>query len=369
MQKRLIHGALVCGALTLASVLPSTQVQALPPEEALAGAAAGVAAGTGTDVVLRVSDETGAQTRAANGTGTAQPEHLGDNSHFRIGSVTKTFVATVVLQLVDEGRIALDGSIADQLREAVPGGDQISVRQLLNHTSGLYDYMKEPGMSTNRWRGADRFTDYRPSQLLGAAFRHEPYFAPGTDFRYSNTNYIVLGMLIEQVTGQRYGDEVTRRILTPLGLSQTSFPGTGAGIPAPAIRAEHTLDDGTTVDVTEMNPSLDWSAGEMISTTHDLDVFLGALLAGHLTSPAMLAEMTRTVPMGSGFHYGLGIQRFDPPCGGPLWGHGGELLGYLTYAFRSDTGRAMTMAIASATASAADLPTLYGPVTATFCLG
>ncbi|MCP9623527.1 beta-lactamase family protein [Nocardia otitidiscaviarum] len=365
MQNGLFRTAVLSCAVIAASVFSSAPVTAAPREDALDAVVDLAASNAAADVLLRVSDPAGARLWTARGTDLTHPGALGPDSRFRIGSVTKTFVATVVMQLVDEGRIALDGTIADQLAYPVPGGDRITVRQLLNHTSGLYDYMKEPGMSTNRWRGDDRFRGYRPEQLLDTAFRHEPYFAPGTDFRYSNTNYIVLGKLVEQVTGNAYGQEIDRRILRPLGLAHTLVPGQDASVPEPAVRARRTLDDGTTVDVTEMNPSLDWAAGEMLSTTADLDTFLNALLSGGLTSPAALAEMMRTVPMGQGFHYGLGIERFDAPCGGSLWGHGGELLGYLTYAYRSPTHRTMTLAIASAHSD--ELATFYAATTAAFC--
>lgn len=276
--------------------------------------------------------------------GAAEP--LG-TEHFRIGSITKTFVSTAILQLVDDGRIDLDASIETYLPGVVPNGANITVRQILNHTSGLYDYMKGEGWSTNRWRGGERFTTYSPDQLLSEAFRHEPYFAPGADFRYSNTNYIVAGKLIEAVTGQPYSTVIEYRILRLLNLAGTSFPGLEPSIPEPAIHATTTLDSGRTVDVTEQNVSLDWAAGEMISTTRDLQAFFDALLGGVLISKDSLAQMRTTVPMGMGFHYGLGLERFDLPCGGQLWGHGGQLLGYVTYAYRRDDGRSLTMLLAS----------------------
>jgi D-alanyl-D-alanine carboxypeptidase len=273
-------------------------------------------------------------------------EPLG-TEHFRIGSITKTFVATAILQLADEGRTDLDAPIETYLPGVVPNGTNITVRQILNHTSGLYDYMKGDGWPTNRWRGDERFTTYSPDQLLTEAFRHEPYFAPGTDFRYSNTNYIVAGKLIESVTGQPYSTVVEHRILRPLNLAGTSFPGSEPSIPEPAVHASATLDNDQTVDVTKQNVSLDWAAGEMISTTDDLQTFFDALLGGDLISEDSLAQMRTTVPMGMGFHYGLGLERFDLPCGGQLWGHGGQLLGYVTYAYRRDDGRSLTMLLAS----------------------
>jgi D-alanyl-D-alanine carboxypeptidase len=311
-------------------------------------AAAVVSTGASTSTSLLTVTEPGAAGTWMSGSpqpgGAAGPL---STEHFRIGSITKTFVATAILQLVDEGRIELDEPIEMYLPGVVPNGANITVRQILNHTSGLYDYMKGEGWSTNRWRGSERFTAYSPDQLLTEAFRHEPYFAPGTDFRYSNTNYIVAGKLIEAVTGQPYSTVIEHRILRPLNLAGTSFPGSEPSIPEPVIHASATLDNGRTVDVTEQNVSLDWAAGEMISTTHDLQAFFDALLGGDLTSEDSLAQMRTTVPMGMGFHYGLGLERFDLPCGGQLWGHGGQLLGYVTYAYRRDDGRSLTMLLAS----------------------
>ncbi|WP_197679875.1 serine hydrolase domain-containing protein [Microlunatus soli] len=284
---------------------------------------------------------------------------------FRIGSVTKTFVATVVLQLVDQSRVGLDEPIERYLPGLVPNGKIITVRQLLNHTSGLYDYMKRYDLSTNRWRGPERYLHYTPRQLLRVAFDHPPYFAPGADFRYSNTNYVVLGLLIEHLTGRPYASEIRRRILQPLQLSGTSLPGDDPRIPEPAVRAVGSGGDGRTVDVTEQNESLDWAAGEMISTLADLDTFLDALLAGRLISSSALHQMQRTVPMGLGFSYGLGLERFDLPCGGHLWGHGGQLLGYVSYAYRRDDGRSMTMLVASGSDDA--FAVFLALATATFC--
>ncbi|MBB5959666.1 D-alanyl-D-alanine carboxypeptidase [Saccharothrix tamanrassetensis] len=279
--------------------------------------------------VMRVHDGAGTWSHAA-GEG-----HV--NGHFRIGSVTKAFVATVVLQLVDEGRVALDHPVSRYV-EGVPKGDVITVRQVLDHSSGLYDYAHEVGWSTNRWRGAARFRSYQPRELLDVAFSRPSNFEPGEGWKYSNTNYVVAGLLVEKVTGRPYGAEVTDRIIKPLRLRHTSVPGNRPWLPLPRARG-YTAVDGRLVDATLMNPSLDWAAGEMISTTRDLGRFLDALLGGRLISPESLAAMRTTRETGSIFAYGLGLQRYDLPCGQSVWGHGGELIGYLTYAVRSDDGR------------------------------
>ncbi|MER5420926.1 serine hydrolase domain-containing protein [Streptosporangium roseum] len=268
------------------------------------------------------------------------------DGYFRIGSVTKTFVATVVLQLADEGRLKLDDPIQRHLPGLVPNGAAITVRHLLNHTSGLHDYMSEEGYSTNRWRGEERFRSYTPQQLLKVAFAKPPYFKdPGSSWRYSNTNYIVAGMLIEKLTGRPYGKEVERRILRPLKLTRTSVPGNAYGLREPHAHGYEALPTGRIVDATRMNPSLDWAAGEMISTTGDLNAFFDGLLGGKLTSKAALREMRTTVDTGAGFAYGLGLQKYAVPCGETVWGHSGELIGYMTFAFRADDGRSMTLSI------------------------
>jgi D-alanyl-D-alanine carboxypeptidase len=138
-----------------------------------------VARGWASGALLTVEDSTGTRADAAGGA------RVG--GYFRIGSATKTFVATVVMQLVDEGRVGLDDPV-DRYVPGVPKGDLITVRQVLNHTSGLYDYAHEEGYSTNRWRGADRFRDYRPRELLDVAFARPSYFDPGEGWHYSNTN-------------------------------------------------------------------------------------------------------------------------------------------------------------------------------------
>ncbi|MEV0146585.1 MULTISPECIES: serine hydrolase domain-containing protein [unclassified Nonomuraea] len=299
-----------------------------------------VAGGGATAALARVSD--GGRTWSG-AVGVRDIEREGPpspNGYFRIGSVTKTFVATVVLQLVDEGEIQLDDPIDRYLPGLVPGGEQITVRRLLNHTSHLYDYMSEPGYSTNRWRGDARFRSYQPRELLKVAFAKK--LPDDGKWHYSNTNYVVLGLLVEKLTGHPYGTEVTRRILRPLGLRHTVVPGDRAGLPSPHAKGYEPLPD--LVDATRMNPSLDWAAGEMISTAADLERFMSALLDGKLISRTSLQAMRTTVETGVGFGYGLGLQAYRLPCG-TVWGHSGELIGYLTFVFRTDSGKSMTLSI------------------------
>ncbi|MGW4894939.1 serine hydrolase [Kitasatospora sp. NPDC004240] len=261
------------------------------------------------------------------------------DGRFRIGSVTKTFVATVVLQLVAEHRIGLDDPIERHLPGTVPGGGAITVRQLLNHTSGLYNYLEDPAFDflagpqgdpavVQRWLTSGRWTTYRPQQLVDIAFRHDPYFAPGQGWRYSNTNYVLVGMLIEKVTGRGWAEEVERRIIRPLGLRSTSMPTTSPFVPGPHAHGYFKTAAGP-ADVTLLNPSMADAAGAGISTTADLARFDAALLGGRLLGPAELAEMKRTVDSGFGIDYGLGLMKVVLPCG-EFWGHGGGIPGYGT---------------------------------------
>ncbi|MFI8927615.1 serine hydrolase domain-containing protein [Streptomyces sp. NPDC053474] len=276
----------------------------------------------------------------------------GAHDRFRAASITKTFVATVLLQLEAEGRLDLDDTVGAWLPGVVEGhghdGDRISVRQLLNHTSGIHDYSADPdfdrGLTTPEFF-AHRHRTWRPADLVALATRHAPDFAPGRGWAYSNTNYVVAGMVIEKVTGRPYGDEVRDRIINPLHLRATSVPGTAPTLPRPSSRAYSKLS-GTagsrTYDVTELNPSMAGAAGELISDAADLNRFYTALLRGDLLPPEQLAAMKRTVPArgkgSAGGRYGLGLLRLELPCGTVVWGHGGGIHGSLSLALTTTGG-------------------------------
>ncbi|MER5349256.1 serine hydrolase domain-containing protein [Kitasatospora sp. NPDC002551] len=246
------------------------------------------------------------------------------NGRFRIASVTKTFVATVVLQLVGEGRFGLDDSVESLLPGAVPNGGSITVRQLLDHTSGLFDYTEDPaiGVDHETWLRDGRWRSWTPQQLLAVANSHPPYSAPGTDWRYANTNYLLAGLIVERVTGHDWRREVERRIIDRLGLTGTSMPAHATGIRGPHAHTYLDLPGGP-VDVTEMEPSEMDAAGVGISTTADLGTFLRALLGGRLLPAPLLAEMLTVAPASGDAQYGLGISRLATPCG-EVWGNNGS---------------------------------------------
>ncbi|MER7704267.1 serine hydrolase domain-containing protein [Kitasatospora sp. NPDC097605] len=265
------------------------------------------------------------------------------DGRFRIGSVTKTFVATVVLQLADEGRLRLDDPVERHLPGVVPNGGAITLRQLLNHTSGLYNYLEDPRFlfqdepSLRSYLAQRRWTTWSPAQLIEVGVRGTPDFPPGQGWHYSNTNYVLLGEVIRAVTGHDWRTEVDRRIVKPLHLDNTVFPGARTGIPGPHAHTYAQLPEGL-ADLTLINPSFGDAAGDGISTTADLNRFHAALFGGKLLSAAVFAEMTTAVPAPMiGAHYGLGLIRYDLPCG-EVWGHTGGIPGYNTVWLGSKDG-------------------------------
>ncbi|MEU7204386.1 serine hydrolase domain-containing protein [Streptomyces sp. NPDC045470] len=264
----------------------------------------------------------------------------------RIGSNTKTFVAVVVLQLVAERRMSLDATVETYLPGLVRGegidGRHITVRRLLQHTSGLPDYSNRLG---------DDVRYYSPRELLATALRHPAEFAPGESWKYSNTNYVLAGLIVQKVTGRPLADEIDRRVVRRAGLRHTYFPSPGdASIREPHPHGYHQEPAGTPLrDITEIDPSWGWAAGQMISTNSDLNRFFTALLAGRLLPAAQLAQMRFTVPaeatFGPGARYGLGLVSRPLPCGGLAWGHGGSFPGYETRGGATDDGRATNVAV------------------------
>jgi D-alanyl-D-alanine carboxypeptidase len=273
------------------------------------------------------------------------------SSVYRVGSLTKSFTAVAVLQLAQSGAFALDDPVGVHLPGIVAGSAEgaaidersISIRQLLQHTSGLPNY-----------------TDYIESvpdepvaveDQIALALAHAPSFTPpGSAWRYTNTGYLVLGLLIERVSGQRLGDVFRERILGPGGLVETYWPEAGER----ALRGPHAHNygpgpDGELMDVTELEPTIGGAAGQLVSTPRDLNRFWQALFEGELLSASLLGEMRTTVPLaerfGVGAGYGLGVYRLPLSCGGFYWGHGGDHLGVETLSGRAESGRRATVYI------------------------
>ncbi|MFI8519511.1 serine hydrolase domain-containing protein [Streptomyces sp. NPDC085481] len=266
----------------------------------------------------------------------------------RIGSNTKAFTAVVVLQLVGEGKVGLDTTVDTYLPGLVRGegidGRNITVRHLLQHTSGLPDY----GAHVDDDEIRNRYVE--PRDLLDIALRYKADAAPGKTWGYSNTNYVVAGLIVQKVTGRPLAEEMDRRIIKRIGLRHTYFPTPGEmTIREPHPQGYHRNPaDGPLRDFTEMDPSWGWAAGQLISTNSDLNRFFTALLAGRLLPAAQLAQMRTTVPAGpSGLRYGLGLTSRPLSCGGVYWGHGGDIAGYETRGGVTDDGRAANVAVTS----------------------
>lgn len=260
------------------------------------------------------------------------------NDHIRIGSITKTFTGTVILQLVDEGKIGLDDPVA-KYQPDVPNGENITIRELLNMTSGLFNYTEDKDLEQAFLAQPERI--WTPQELLGVAFQHQPYFAPGTNFHYSNTNTILLGLMIEQITGKSLAEELQQRIFTPLGMHDTSLPSaasTAIPTPYPQGYASNASGEcpttapaagappGILCDVTNVNPSWAWAAGSAISTLHDLQIWTKALATGKLVSAAMQQQRLHWVEIQSGVFYGLAIFNVYN-----FVGHDGQLPGFQSF--------------------------------------
>jgi len=305
-------------------------------------------------VQLRVHDERGEWVGRAGVAELGRTEAPPADGHHRIGSNTKTFTATLVLQLVAEGKLGLDDPAADHLPEF--GLDrQITVRMLLQHTSGVFNFTGEyypdgtvvPGIANPLVQGREwldnRFKTYRPEELVRLALSKPARFEPGTDWSYSNTNYVLARLLIEKVTGHSYAEEMHRLVLGPLGLSDTVAPTCELDIPEPYAHAYYRYEDAgeqRTVDVTRHNPSWISSGGDMISTTRDLHTFIAALVDGRLLPPPLLAEMCTPRPTGiPGMGYGLGVFVQDVgTSGGTVITHNGGIAGHAALMYSTPDG-------------------------------
>jgi D-alanyl-D-alanine carboxypeptidase len=299
-----------------------------------------VAAGA-PGAAARIRDKHGV-TQAASGVAdlrSGRPMRPG--LHYRVASVTKPFVATLVLQLVAEGRLSLSDTVDQWLPGILPYGDQVTVRQLLNHTGGVPDYeaIVLPTLYASK---QGRFRHWTPGELVGLVADQPPDFPPGTAWSYSNTGYILAGMIVEAATGHKLGQELARRILRPLGLRDTFFPVNAPGIPGPRSRGYSPplgQEQGPLLDFTILNPSLAWASGALISNLGDLGRFFRALLGGRLLPPRLLAAMLTPVPTGPpGFGYGLGMTVIETPVG-RLVGHTGAIPGFFNIVVSTQDGR------------------------------
>ncbi|MFE9900883.1 serine hydrolase domain-containing protein [Streptomyces achromogenes] len=293
---------------------------------------------------------------------------ISTGDRFRIGSVTKTFTTVVLLQLVDEHRLALDAPVNRYLPGLLPD-DRITVRHLLSHRSGLYDYSDDMFAASVSGFEAVRKKVFTYRQLVALSLKKPRTNAPGAAYAYSNTNFVVAGLLVEKLTGQPVRTAYRNRIVKPLKLTDTFYVHPDTAIPGRHTRGYLTPDraGAPLVDATAQTVSWAQSAGAVISSARDLDVFYGALLRGRLLSAARLADMERFTKVNSTTAYGLGLRRRDLSCGVSVYGHTGAVQGYYTYAFGTkDGGRTLT-AMANTSNNAKVLNTLAGALESAFC--
>lgn len=335
---------IACAALVGATMagFASTGVAAsdasVPPLDAAAlrEAISGLPGSQLTAALAQVAGPAGHWSGAAGTADLAEDRPAHADDAFRIGSVSKVFMAAVVLQLVAEHRVSLDRPVQDYLPGLLPAGDPpITVAELLDHTSGLgeADGIVDSGDPT--WFLAHRLDRYTTDQLLGNVLSQPLVFAPGSAQQYNGVNYLVLAMLVQKVSGHDYAYEIEQRILRPLGLRHTVVPTSDPAIAEPHLHGYYPAASGAgLVDITEQNPSLYGAQGGMISTASDLNIFLTALLGGRLLPRAELTDMLTVPSVATGsVRYGMGLLRYTLPDGTVLWGHTGETPGYVSAVF------------------------------------
>jgi D-alanyl-D-alanine carboxypeptidase len=249
---------------------------------------------------------------------------------FRAGSITKTFVATLALTLRAEGKLSLDDAVSAYV-DGIPQGERISVRQILNHTSGIFDYTAIDEF----WTAAldDPTHTWTPAELIDLAASKPPYFEPGHGFAYSNTNYIIAGLIVEAASGEPIGELLRTRVLEPAGLAHTYLDGAQEALPG--LVHGYGRSRGELVEMTSaIDVSAAGAAGALVSTTGDLTSFYRKVLDGTLLGPAELEEMTAWVdaPLGEVTGYGLGLSRRESPLGVQV-GHDGGIWGFTSSSY------------------------------------
>ncbi|MFM9608411.1 serine hydrolase domain-containing protein [Streptomyces niveiscabiei] len=374
--RRLITGATLIAALTT-GVLPATSAYAAPAptvptadmegvETALKAAMAQGAPGA----MARYVGPYGAQVRTVGVRDRETGAPMDIHARFRIGSVSKTFSSVVLLQLVQEGRLTLDAPVNQYLPGLLPD-DRITVRHLLTHRSGLADYTDDmfehtvPGFESVR----NRVFGYQ--ELLNLSLALPRTTEPGVSYRYSNTNFVVVGMLIEKLTGTPVAEQYEHRIFQPLGLRDTLYVHPATKIPGFHVRGYLHPDEAGAplVDSTEQTVSWAQSAGAVISSPADLNTFTTALMRGRLLSPAMLEAMRTVTPTDTTNtrFYGLGLRRYDLTCGVQVFGHTGTVQGFYTYTFATKDGKRALSAMANTSNKGSANTALGGTLEAAFC--
>ena len=283
---------------------------------------------------------------------------------YRIASVTKAFVSVVVLQLESEGRLDIDDAVEKFVPSLVPNGAAITLRELMNHTSGLFDYTQDADFGNTVLANPSRL--WTPRELLAYAFKHEPLFAPGANYEYSNTNYIVLGLVAEAAGGKSLGTLLQERIFTPLGLASTSFP-IAIELAPDFVHGYVRLGGPPLIDVAPLlSPSWAWAAGGIVSNAADVTTFYRGLLNGKLLPPAQLDEMES--PAQNAGTYGLGIDNTFTSCG-RSFGHRGDFAGWRNEVLATKNGRRQALVMVNVDESSVDWARIDAFVARALCRG
>jgi D-alanyl-D-alanine carboxypeptidase len=297
-------------------------------------------AGYGPGLFARVTQDGVEEFTATAGVAdVVDPRPITATDRFRIGSITKTFVATVVLQLAAEGRLAVEDPVGGWLPE-YPLHPELTVGHLLGLRSGLPCYTGALVGSPPDWRIYDRY--HAPEDLVRLALTLDGHAPPGHRHRHSSTDYLLLGLVVEWVTGQRLDAQVWQRIIAPLRLCDTYFPTVD-----PRLHGRHATGyircGGPYMPCPEITPSQSWASGAMVSTPADLARFYDALLGGDLLPAAQLSAMREAVGIDDRHGYGLGLYRFRFDDGTTGFGHHGAIPGYTSLVVRIDTGRTVVL--------------------------
>ncbi|MFD5890229.1 serine hydrolase domain-containing protein [Streptomyces sp. NPDC060334] len=356
-----------------APAAPATRPAAQPPAPDLAGleqVLRNTLAAGAPGAMARFTGPAGVVNRVAGVQDRTTGAAMDPAARFRIGSVTKTFSTVVLLQLVNEGRIGLDDPVNRHLPGLLPD-DRITVRHLLTHRSGLSDYTNVMFANTVPGFEAVRNKVFGYKELVDLSLAEPRTTEPGVSYKYSNTNFVVVGMLIEKATGQPVAKEYERRIIKPLGLRNTSYVH-----PSTVIKGAHAhgylhpdQEGAPLVDSTEQTVSWARTAGAMISNQADLSTFMSALLRGKLVPAPLLDTMITMTPTDTTNtrFYGLGLRRYDLTCGTSVYGHTGTVQGFYTYAFTTRDGSRSLSAMANTSNRGAANTALGGTLEAAFC--
>ncbi|MGW8762103.1 serine hydrolase domain-containing protein [Streptomyces sp. NPDC055815] len=367
--RTLLAAALVLGVAAGPALTPAfassnpaaTATQAASPD--LSAVIAGLPRADATAALVRVGGTEGSWQGSAGVHDLESNAPADPAARFRAGSVTKVFTAATVLQLAAEGRIDLDRTARSYLPDLIPGRyATVTVRQLLNHTHGI-PAAEMPGETVEEWY-ANRFTVHHPEDLVRSATAQPREFRPGTKQHYLNIGYTIAGLIVERVTGDSYEHQVERRILRPLGLRDTYFPGESVDISGPYNHGYQTmkLDDGSTGlrDVSVWGVTDGWAAGDLVSTTADLERFTRVLFQGGVVRGPLLKEMF-TLPQvpdfksgdPAAYSAGLSMKKLG---GREVWGKTGGRWGYNTaIASTRDGARTLVYSVNSTDAKGQDM--------------